>query len=207
MQRAAAVVDLQASAQRIERVRLAGVGLARHQQRVDDAGDLAAQRAAADAAQFLVEEAEVESRVVDDQLGALQIGQQFVGDRGKQRLVGEEVVAQAVHAHGVLAAAPLRVEIVVQVAPGQAPVEHLDAADLDDAVAVLGAEPGGFGVEKDLPHRAGPVPASAGARSHSQAPTAIIGRHSHCPIVRFRASRPRKASGSRKNSTPKRSTP
>ena len=37
-------------------------------------------------------------------------------------------------------------------AAGAPPVDELDAADLDDAMAQLRLEPGGFGVEDDLPH-------------------------------------------------------
>ena len=46
-------------------------------------------------AQFVVEEADVEGRVVDDQLGAVDEGDEFVDDIGEGRLVGEELQRQA----------------------------------------------------------------------------------------------------------------
>ena len=43
--------------------------------------------------------------------------------------------------------------------------------------------------------------------SHKATPATIIGTHSHWPMLRLRASRPRKLSGSRKYSATKRSRP
>ena len=53
--------------------------------------------------QLRVEEADVEGGVVDDDLGAGQVLEQLVGDRREQRLVGEELVGQAVHLERVVA--------------------------------------------------------------------------------------------------------
>jgi hypothetical protein len=47
---------------------------------------------------------------------------------------------------------PAGIEIAMEVAPGFDPVEHFNAADFDHAVAGIGAQPGGFGVEDDFPH-------------------------------------------------------
>ena len=62
----------------------------------------------------------------------------------------------AVHAQRVRVAGALWVQVVVAVVAGQAPADHLDAADLDDAVAAFGIQPGGLGVQEDLSHRARP---------------------------------------------------
>ena len=59
---------------------------------------------AADQLELLVQEADVERRVVDDDFGALQVVQQFVGDRRELRLVAQELVADAVHLERVLVA-------------------------------------------------------------------------------------------------------
>jgi len=40
----------------------------------------------------------------------------------------------------------------VQVVAGEPPVQQLDAADFDDAVARAGVQAGGFGIENDLAH-------------------------------------------------------
>jgi hypothetical protein len=40
-------------------------------------------------------------------------------------------------------------------APGLASIEHLDAADFDDAMTLLGLKTGGFSIENDLSHLLG----------------------------------------------------
>jgi hypothetical protein len=113
-----------------------------------------------------VEEADVERGVVDDHLGAGQKAQQVVGHLGELGLVGQKFIGQAVDAGGLLAALALGVEVDMAGLAGEPAVDHLDAADLDDAVAALGAQAGGFGVEEDLSHRGVPCSgASVGARS------------------------------------------
>ena len=80
------------------------------------ARDVLGEARPADAVEFVVEEADVEAGVVDDDLGAGHELQQLVGDRREQRLVGQELVGQAVHPHRVRVAGALRVEVEVQVA-------------------------------------------------------------------------------------------
>ena len=46
------------------------------------------------------------------------------------------------------------IEIAMEMAPGLDPPDHLDAADLDHAVAARGAQARGFGVEDDFAHDA-----------------------------------------------------
>jgi hypothetical protein len=70
VQRAARVVDAQAVAQRIQAVALAGVHLLGHAQRVGHAAHEAGERGLAEQLQFLVQEADVERGVVDDDFGA-----------------------------------------------------------------------------------------------------------------------------------------
>ena len=213
MQRAVGVVDLEALAQRVERIRLAREGVARHQQAVGDAGHARRDRRAADAAQFLVEEADVEAGVVDDDLGAAEVLEQFVGDRREQRLVGEELVGDAVDLERILVVAPLGVDVEMQVAAGEASVDHLDAADLDDAVAGFRTEARWFrcrGRSVAWHGSSGQRAASRrGAPPHHQMrmPAATIGTHSHWPMLMLSASRPRNASGSRKYSAMKRRMP
>ena len=50
----------------------------------------------------------------------------------------------------------LRVDVGVEDPPGRHVVDELDRAELDDAVAGVGVEPGGLGVEDDLTHGAAP---------------------------------------------------
>ena len=126
----------------------------------------------------MVQEADVEGRVVDDHLGAAQILEQFVGDRNEQRLVRQKLVTQPVNRERPLTVGALRVQVEMQVVAGQAPVQHLDAADLDHTIAGLGAQAGRFGVQEDLAHasacQAGlwpatpPQPCTGGDHRHTQ---------------------------------------
>ena len=100
--------------------------------------------------------ADVEAGIVGDQLGAVDEGQEFVGDVVEGRLAGEVGRADAVHRlrFGMDHAA-LRIDVVVKDAAGREAVDQLDAAELDDAV-LAGIEAGGFGIEDDLAHRITP---------------------------------------------------
>ena len=56
----------------------------------------------------------------------------------------------------------------MQGAAGQAPGDNLETADLDDPMALIGREPGGLGIENDLPHEpAAGLGPGAGARGDS----------------------------------------
>jgi hypothetical protein len=68
VQLAAGVVDLEALAERVERVRLAREALARQRQAVGDADVVDGDRRSADALELDVEKADVEGGVVDDDL-------------------------------------------------------------------------------------------------------------------------------------------
>ena len=87
---------------------------------------------------------------MDDELGAIDELQELLGDLGKARLAGELVERDAVHGRGAGVDLALGIQVFVEVPAGGAAVHHLDAADLDDAMAALGLEAGGFGVEYDL---------------------------------------------------------
>ena len=54
------------------------------------------------------------------------------------------------HRQCALVDVALGIEVQVQVTSGQSPVDDLDTADLDDAMALLGLQPGGFGVQDHL---------------------------------------------------------
>ena len=152
MQRAAGVVHTQPVAQGIERIALAGEHFLGHHQRVGHAGHEFTEGRLADELQFLVQETDVEGRVVDDDLGILQVGQDFLRHLGELGLVAQEFVADAVHPQRVFVAVALRVEVEVQVVAGELAVEQLHTADFNDAVAAFGGQARGFSVKNDLAH-------------------------------------------------------
>ena len=154
------VGHLVALAQGIEGGLLARVLLLRHLQRVDHAGTQRRQLRPPDAIEFVIEEADVEARVVDHQLGVAHEALEIGGHVGEARLVGQELVGDAMNGDGAGVDLALRVDIDVVVAAGELAVGELDAADLDHPVAVAPFEAGGFGIEHDLAHQ----PSSSTAR-------------------------------------------
>src|SRR5690606_20719026 len=78
--------------------------------------------------------------------------EELIHRRGEQRLVAQELQAQAGDFLGAGLHVALGIEVAVEVPAGLAPFQQLDAADLDDAVALLPGKAGGLGVQYDLAH-------------------------------------------------------
>src|SRR6218665_1044965 len=100
--------------------------------------------------QFLVQKTDIEGGVVDDQFGPLQVLQDVVDQFGKPGFVFQELIADAMDLQRIFVAVPARVEVQVQVVAGELAVEQFDAAEFDDAVATVGRQARGFGVQNDL---------------------------------------------------------
>ena len=124
--------------------------LARERDGIDH--PLHADRLAPNQLQLVVEEAEIEPGIVRHQRRIAEEGKQFIDALGKARLGRKERGAEAVHALGLGRHIAFRVVIGVEAAASLDPADHFDAADFHHAVPRLGIEPGGFGVEDDLPH-------------------------------------------------------
>ena len=97
MQGARRVVDLVALAQGVQAVALARMQIARHAQRVGDLRAVLGDGLQVHQPQLVVEEAHVERRVVDDQLGAADELEELVRHLAKPGLVLQELRAQPVH--------------------------------------------------------------------------------------------------------------
>ena len=109
---------------------------ARHQQGVEHRAVLGQVGALglAQQGEFVVEEADVERRVVDDQFRAVDEFEELIGHVLEARLADEVLVADAVHRDRAFVDLALRLQVDVEVPPGQAPADQLDATDFDDAV-------------------------------------------------------------------------
>jgi len=150
------VVDAVATAEGVQAVPLARMQLPRQRQRVHHAAQVAhAQLQAVHAGQLRIEEADVEYRVVDHQLGATDELEQLLDHVGEPRLAGQELVGDAVDRERPGIHFPVRTEVTVERPPGGPPVVELDAADLDHSMALADLEAGGFGVQDDLAHGGG----------------------------------------------------
>jgi CBS domain-containing protein len=162
MELALRVVDVVALAQVVQSVLLAGMQLARQRHRIGDGADVLQLLRKARARELSIEKAEIERRVVDQQLRAFQVIPQRARDLRELRLVGEESAGDAMDRLGAGLAGPLRIDVTVKVVLRRPPVLQLDAADLDHAVALRDFEAGGFGIEDDLPlHAIFPMPSLA----------------------------------------------
>lgn len=148
---AVGVGDAVAVAQRVQRVALARVHFLGVDQGVDHAAAMRDEARLAQALEFGVQEAQVERRVVDDDFGAVDVGDQLVDDLVEFRFVAQEFRGQAVHRERGLVGLALGIDVAVVVVAGQRAVDQLDAADLDDAVAGSWVQAGGFGIEDYQP--------------------------------------------------------
>ncbi len=102
--------------------------------------------------QLRIEKRAVERRVVDDELGAAHEFEQLFGDVAELRLVAQKFFGEPVHLQRAFLARAPRIDVAVKMVAGQPPVDDFDRRDFDHAVAELGIEAGGFGVEDDLAH-------------------------------------------------------
>ena len=152
VQRTVGIVDAVALAEGIQVVLLARVKFARHLQRIANIGADRGNGCQAKHVQFVVKEADIESGIVDDQFGAAYEVEKLVGNLAELRFVGEELTADAVDRQRALVDIAFRVDVVMQVAPGQPAIDHLHAGQFDDAVTESCFEAGGFSVEKYLSH-------------------------------------------------------
>src|SRR5690606_26459106 len=98
------------------------------------------------------EEADVEGRVVDDQLRAADVFEELVDDVPEARLVGEEVAGDAMDIDRAFVDVAIGVEVPAAVVAGEPAIDDLHATDLDDAVALGGLETRGLGIKHDLTH-------------------------------------------------------
>src|SRR3984957_10838138 len=123
----------------------------RQHQRVDHT--LAAHRGAAGALQFGIEKAEIEQRIVRDELGIAEEGDQFIGLLDEQWLVLEELDRQPVNLERRFRHVAFRVEIEMERLAGRKAVDELNAANLDAPIARKGIKAGRFGIENNFAHR------------------------------------------------------
>ncbi len=149
---ALAAVDFKTGTQSIEAGFLAGKHLPRHRQRVGDGTAQLGNRRQPHALKFHVEKADVEFGIVDNQLGTAQEIGNLPPHFGKRRriFVFQHRNGEAVHRRRFLGHVALGVHIEVQIVVGEMAVAHFQPGKFHHAVAVVGVETGGFGVENDL---------------------------------------------------------
>ena len=73
----------------------------------------------------------------------------------EQAAAAQELLGEPVHLQRTRVDLAIGPQVAVELPPRPPAIQHLDAAHLDDAVALLGLEARGFGVEDDLTHEEG----------------------------------------------------
>src|SRR3569832_2499428 len=92
------VVDRIALAQGVEAVALAGMEPARMRERIEHRAIVAQLTVLpAELLQFMIDEADIEGRIVDDEFRAAYEGENFLYLLGEARLVGQDLARDAVH--------------------------------------------------------------------------------------------------------------
>jgi hypothetical protein len=85
--------------------------------------------------QLRIDEGNVERGVVDHQGRVGDEVEKLVHDVPEQRLVGEKLRGKAMNRERLLRHVAFRIDVAVKELSGRHPVEDLDAADFDDAIA------------------------------------------------------------------------
>ena len=120
------------------------------QERVDH--PLAGYSGTAGAIQFGVEEAEIEHRIMRNELGVAEKGDELFHFVGEQRLILEEFAGQGVNLKCGFRHVAFGIEVTMESLAGRETIDEFDAADLDQAIALGRIEPCCLGIENDLAH-------------------------------------------------------
>jgi hypothetical protein len=121
----------------IAAVALPGVDFPRERQRIEDLAMVGYLRPGVfHQAEFVIEEADIKVRVVNDELGVFHKVEKLVDDFVETGFGLELGAADAVHRDGAFIDVTVRIQKTVKLAARQAAIDHFEATDLDDAVAL-----------------------------------------------------------------------
>src|SRR5271156_162772 len=169
---AARIVDRVPHAKIVEPIGSARMLAARNQERIDHT--LPRYQGFARTLELGVEKAEVERGIMDDERCVPEKGNQIVRHFGEEGLILEEFLAQPVNRECFRRHAALGIEVSVEGLAGRYAIDQLDAADLDQTMAVQRIKTRGLGIEHNFAHnrpRAGRVAYESPALSRILATT------------------------------------
>jgi hypothetical protein len=98
----------------------------------------------------MIEKTGIEGRIVDDNFRAVDKRQKLRGYIAETRLVAQKRLGDPVHFRGGGVNFTVRLQILVLMVAGQAPVDDFHAPDFNDPVPVLWLQARGFGIEHNL---------------------------------------------------------
>ena len=129
------VIDLVALAQRVEAIALTRMSLARQLERIEDL-TIILQFAPGfpEQGKFVVDEANVKRRVMNDQFGTADKFDKFKRHILKSRIFTQFLKGESVDLRGAYINFPLGVQIALEALFGDAPITNFDTPKFDDAV-------------------------------------------------------------------------
>jgi hypothetical protein len=132
------VIDLVSLTQGIKIIALPRVLVPRHLQRIHDtANSIERADGGLQPIQFGIDKAHIKGRVMDYQLGASHKLHKLRCNLAKSRFASQKLLRDAVHFQGAGVDVPLRLDVLVIVAAGYAPVDELNASNFDNAMTLV----------------------------------------------------------------------
>ena len=122
----------------------------RHRQRIDHPRHRNVEAPAI--AQFGIQKAEIEHRIMRNQRAVTQKIEQVFDRVLEIGFVRQESIAEAMHLFGNAGHCHARIEISVIAIACLDAIDEFDAPDLDDPVALFRVEAGGFGIKDNFTH-------------------------------------------------------
>ena len=123
----------------------------RHLQRIHDtANSIERADGGLQPIQFGIDKAHIKGRVMDYQLGASHKLHKLRCNLAKSRFASQKLLRDAVHFKSACVNVPLWLNVLVIVAAGYAPVDELNASNLDNAMTLVNLQSRGFCVEHYL---------------------------------------------------------
>jgi hypothetical protein len=132
------VIDLVSLTEGVKIIPLPRVLVPRHLQRIHDGADTAEPGDPwLEPIQLGIDKAHIKRGVMDHQLCTSHKLDKFLCDLTESRLTSQKLLSDAVHLERAGIDVPLRLYILVIVAPGDPPVHELYAANLNNAVTLI----------------------------------------------------------------------
>ena len=145
-----APIHTETGAKRVETVFGPWMPLPRKRQRVDHSRH--ADELAPTISKLMIKEAKIEAGIVRDERAVRDEGEQLFAPIVEARLVRQEDVGKPVHRFRPWRHGAAGIEVGVEGTAGLGPVQKLNAADLDHAVAGQRIQPRSLCIENDFPH-------------------------------------------------------
>src|SRR5690606_31045236 len=100
----------------------------------------------------MVDEPDIKRRVMDNQFRSADKRQEIMHNVGKSWFVGQKFGSNTMNLDGTRVDFTVRLEILVIVISGQAPIDNFHTTDFNNPVALLRLQTGRFSIQHNLAH-------------------------------------------------------